>query len=314
MPTLLCGAPPWKHFESPRELAQASIAIVYGFNRTRVRYMLARQPISSYLKDMTLALRLVLSLRAVRTALPIQLLVSGERHAEYESLFTAQGVAVIDVVDRPPPHWANPWHAATFTKLAALSYAAAQSAKLIVLDVDMVVLRNVDHLRAAPAPAFAYHVSGCNGAPTRCCGDLNSGLMVLRSSTADARRAADLFEELRLRRHVSGDGGDQSFWRMFYPRVHELPSGYNAKKQDRANWTNTPAEVAILHDMWPHRWARWWVGPWRRWVDNLTTVATRLMRQASLEVFVKARRKGNATRQSACYSKELMQSICAHDS
>jgi hypothetical protein len=52
-----------------------------------------KQPLSAYLKDMTLALRLVLSLRRVRTVLPIFLCLSGERRSQYERLFTSLGVS-----------------------------------------------------------------------------------------------------------------------------------------------------------------------------------------------------------------------------
>jgi len=314
--TLLCDADPDVHGAMLATLgdrdARTSIAIVYGFNRTRVRYILAKTPFASYLKDMTLALRLVLSLRAVGTTLPIKMLLSGERHEQYERLFEAQGVTVIGVDDQPPPSWANAWHAATFTKLTALAYSAQQNAKLIVLDVDAVAFRNIDHLSAAPAPSFVYHLTGCN-APTRCCGDLNSGVMVLRASAIEAARSTALLESIKHKRHSpgGGDGGDQSFWRLLYPEVNELPAGYNAIKKDLANWSSSRAEVHLLHDMWPSRWSAWWVGPWRRWLDNLTSASSQIMRREALDRFMSA--KALARNSTACYSKELMHSICAKD-
>ena len=33
-------------------------------------------------------------------------------------------------------------------------------------------------------------------------------------------------------RHIVGDGGDQSIWRIFWSRVYELPAAYNAYKTD----------------------------------------------------------------------------------
>jgi hypothetical protein len=71
----------------------AAVVIPYSFDRNRVRIMHQKQPLSAYLKDMTLALRLVLSLRRVRTVLPIFLCLSGERRSQYERLFTSLGVS-----------------------------------------------------------------------------------------------------------------------------------------------------------------------------------------------------------------------------
>jgi alpha-N-acetylglucosamine transferase len=98
-------------------------------------------------------MRLVLSLRWARTTLPIRLHVSGERHERYEAAFLRQGVEVVSAPTFKLPGWANPWHAGTFSKLAALS--VTDTDRIIVLDVDCVVFRNIDHL--AGERAVVHH-------------------------------------------------------------------------------------------------------------------------------------------------------------
>jgi hypothetical protein len=70
----------------------SSIVLVLGFNRTLVRHIYIRDPLRSYENHVRLLTRLVLSLRRVRTRLPIHVLVSGERHAEGERILTGLGV------------------------------------------------------------------------------------------------------------------------------------------------------------------------------------------------------------------------------
>ena len=59
--------------------SSASIVLVYGFYRDRVRTWYTADPMRSYLNAMRLMFRLVLSLQRVRTTLPIHLLPSGDR-------------------------------------------------------------------------------------------------------------------------------------------------------------------------------------------------------------------------------------------
>ena len=67
-------------------------------------------------------------------------------------------IAVIGTPHMRPPRWHNPWHAGSFVKLGAL--AMTEFDVVIVLDIDCVVLRNIDHLSRAPTPSFAYQVIG----------------------------------------------------------------------------------------------------------------------------------------------------------
>jgi alpha-N-acetylglucosamine transferase len=151
-----------------RQARNAAVTLFYGYSPAHVR---ARQhrltPLKQYLGDMLLLLRLVLSLRRVGTSLPMHLYLSGDRHAKYERLFEEQGVHLSDVPYVNPAHWANPWHAGTFAKLHALALAAFDT--VLVLDLDCVVLRNIDHVVAWPTRRFgtSWHARG-QSAPGSC--------------------------------------------------------------------------------------------------------------------------------------------------
>lgn len=289
-------------FRERRDLRTA-IGIFFGFNRKRVRYVLGPQPFASYLKDITLAMRLVLSLRRVGTQLPIQLHVSGERHARYEAKFVELGVEVVPAREFKLPRWTNPWHSGSFSKLGALMAAGME--RLIVLDVDAVALRNIDHLSGAPTPSLTYMSRSCGRA---CCWDINSGVMVVSPNAEEGAKVAAQLNHSANRRTAAGDGGDQSFWRHFFPRVHELPAAYNAEKRNNlSDWR----AVWVLHDFWGARWSRWWleglqkVNPeLARDYSQLTVNATRLMNTA-------AQAQPNRTK-VVCYRKHAMV-LCDED-
>ena len=48
---------------------------------------------------------------------------------------------------------------------------------------------------------------------------------------------------------ASGDGSSQTVWRMFYPRYHELPVGYNAFQSAGLASRDEWERVHMLHDM-----------------------------------------------------------------
>jgi hypothetical protein len=176
--------------------------------------------------------RLLRSLARVTTTLPIYTAVCGRREndteAQLESLGTRVLVATHAVM---PPSWAAPHHRGTFAKLAVLGFTAFR--KVVFLDNDCEVLRNVDHLAHLPTPSMAFH------APDR---GPNSGVMVLSPDQGLARRALLLVErpsppaELAAaygRSHMARRRGvgDQEVWVSLFNRIHqkiyELPSGYN---------------------------------------------------------------------------------------
>lgn len=106
----------------------------------------------------------------------------------------------------------------TFSKLRA--FGLAEFDKIVLLDADTVVLRNIDDLFERPnfsaAPDFFM--------PDR----FNSGVMVVEPSAALFARLSDA-----LRASTSYDGGDQGFLNEFFPTwyegpaAHRLRAGYN---------------------------------------------------------------------------------------
>lgn len=281
---LLAQPPPRPdaHSSSAAEVGSATFLIAYAHNATRVRYWYSADPFRSYLNSMRLITRCVLSLRAVGARLPVHLLLAGERYAGFERALTAKlGVRILDADDGARhrivvPRWASHFHKASFIKLAVLSLT--QFDRVVLLDSDSVVLRNVDHLAAVPPPAFAFRfkcfrVADRNFPPIW---EMNSGVMVLRPSEGEHARMQRLMNEPRgpgisvwwdagnvtvryehfnktANRQsifVPSDPGDQSIWRSFYASVTELPIGYNAMK--RSTFNNAAAaweEVSILHDV-----------------------------------------------------------------
>jgi glycogenin glucosyltransferase len=114
--------------------------------------------------------------------------------------------------DRLMPRFAN-----VFTKLRA--WSLVEFDKLVFLDADTVVLRNVDDLFDRPALAAAPDFL----LPDR----FNSGVMVLRPSQQYLEMMLERLPELG-----SYDGGDQGFlnelidWYSL-PTEHRLPAAYN---------------------------------------------------------------------------------------
>lgn len=262
-----------------RQARNAAVALFYGYVPAHVRVHNRQTPLKQYLGDMMLLLRLVLSLRRVGTSLPVHLYLSGDRHAKYERLFEEQGVQLSDAPYVNPAHWANPWHAGTFAKLHALSLAAFD--KVLVLDLDCVVLRNIDHVVAWPTPSFRYQVArggaGCDW-------ELQSGVMLLRPNAHAHGRALRMIA--RTSDKLPGDRGDQSVWRALYTNttLHELPAAFNAFKYE-LNDADEWASVSVLHDGWMQRWEQ---GHWPVAYPDvgnvlyaLTTNASRLMIRAA---------------------------------
>lgn len=106
----------------------------------------------------------------------------------------------------------------TFTKLNA--WSLTEFDKIVVLDADTIVIKNIDDLFARPAIAAAPDFL----LPDR----FNSGVMVIEPNQ-------QVFEEMLHALFTSGsyDGGDQGFLNTFYPdwyvgpAEHRLPAGYN---------------------------------------------------------------------------------------
>lgn len=168
-----------------------------------------------------LLIRLLRTVRLVCTTVPVHV-VRGDLPSAWEAQLAQLGVKTLDMPCTVPlPSWAAGFHTPTFQKIAAL--CLTQFRKVLVLDNDVVLLRNIDHLLRSPTPAFVYtpHARG-----------INSGVAVLRpdrSMFAHARRVLALPRS----NGSKGDGGDQEAWPLIFRRFFELPICYNARLSTR---------------------------------------------------------------------------------
>lgn len=162
------------------------------------------------------------SLVETQTSAPRVVMVTPEVPTEATSKLAAQGWEIREVAPIPNPHRDDELlfrrFGASFTKLRAFDLCEYE--RIVFLDADTIVLRNIDDLFQRPgfaaAPDFFM--------PDR----FNSGVMVVEPSHA-------LFERLQaaLSTSPSYDGGDQGFLNSFWPDwwsmpvAHRLTSGYN---------------------------------------------------------------------------------------
>ena len=220
---------------------RATFLLVLDANASTQRFYFGKRDVfKAYSAQIPLVTRLLISLRAVRTALPVRILATGVRFPAVERKLTELGATVLpDGAARAArvPDWASPWARGSFAKLAALSVRGFD--KVILLDNDFVALRNLDHLSHAPTPAAVF---GWKCFPRR---ELRAALLVLEPSEAARRRADALLATAATA--VYDDNGEGSVWRKLWPAWHELPAGYAALRSadfDAASW----ARVSALHD------------------------------------------------------------------
>ena len=223
-----CLATSLCHLREPSRAGAASpvsatFLLVLDANASNQRFYFGKRDVfKAYSAQIALVARLLVSLRAVRTALPVRILATGVRFPAVERTLTELGATVLpDGAALGParvPDWASPWARGSFAKLAALSVRGFD--KVILLDNDFVALRNLDHLAHVPAPAAVF---GWKCFPRR---ELRSALLVLEPSEAARRRADALLESAAT--PVYDDNGEGSVWRKLWPAWHELPAGYAA--------------------------------------------------------------------------------------
>ena len=201
----------------------------------------------AFYREYSRASQLLTSLRAVKTTLPVYIVVGGTMLESSDKQYAlrarfklaklqALGARLVHVRPVPPPHWANENYRNNFNKLLALNLT--QFSRVIVLDNDCVALRNIDHLAwRVPTPAAACH-------PRRgfqLC-SFNFGVHVL---TPSARAAAELFGSFTTRKKAN-NGGEQEVWANFHHRIHELPVAYNTHRGltlNESDWRR----VYVLH-------------------------------------------------------------------
>ena len=237
MPSAACNAdftpplPPPPGAAPPR--ASATILFVVDANASNLRFYFGRAWRKTYTSQVSHLVRAVASLRAVNTTLPIHVLVSGER---------IPAVGIIGPERAPPVHipkWGSKWARGSFAKLRALSLTAFE--RVLLLDADVMVLRNIDHLAlpALPAPAF---VAGYKCFPRF---ELRAAVAVLQPSASDWQRALGLMQESTTA--IYDDLGEGSVWRHLYSSIHELPIGYAALRSSDLPAAEWP-KVHIVHD------------------------------------------------------------------
>ena len=107
-PTALCDSSHARRAPALSVPDGATFLVAYGFNRSHVRYWYRADPFRSYLNAMRLLSRLLLSLRAVGSTLPVHALLSGERHAGFEAALRER----LALVGLGHPPLAFLWHVA----------------------------------------------------------------------------------------------------------------------------------------------------------------------------------------------------------
>lgn len=173
------------------------------------------------------------SLAAVGSRYPLTVLIPENRRDELEGRLRSWGLEVLTAPPLPAPEklrrsgHINPYWEETFFKLRAAGLLQFQ--KIVLLDSDMVVLKNLDDLFDWPScsavAADRYSMS--------CSAHLNSGLMVLEPGEAMYNHLCGCMEPAVERCLVQGrSAGDQDVFHEAFPDwpEHEelqLPLQYN---------------------------------------------------------------------------------------
>jgi glycogenin glucosyltransferase len=157
-------------------------------------------------------------------------------------------VEIIEVPAIPNPNakvHVEGWINAGYTKLHIFNLT--QFSKIVYIDADVLVLKNVDELFDRPGLSAAPDVFP----PDK----LNAGVMVVEPS-------ASIFEEMmaQIETLTSHDGGDTGFLNSFFPdwftwdSSHRLPFKYNAQRtmhwltyKGNPGYWNIVRPISILH-------------------------------------------------------------------
>lgn len=173
------------------------------------------------------------SLKSVKSKYPLLIMCSNKISASVFGVLSKFGLTYLKlektiVVGAENKGKYERWNF-TFDKLQVFNLTRFE--KIVFLDSDMMLVRNVDHLFDSPhmsaVVADAYDQPDCN--------QLNSGLMVIEPSTMDYQGIMELVMKSSLSRMSAC--GDQDFIRGYFedwpqkPKLR-LPLGYNLY------WTN----------------------------------------------------------------------------
>ena len=124
-----------------------------------------------------------------------------------------------------------------------LWFFALPYARVIALDLDMVVVQNIDFLMAYDFPEHVAAVEACAGF-------FNSGLMIIKPSLSDLGALLRLSKHaMHLRRACEIKPGDQSIlnWNFRHGRWHKLPISLATIFKGKTNETWRKYDPAVLH-------------------------------------------------------------------
>ena len=212
-----------------------------------------------------------------------------------DEAFLGMGFAVARVLPVRHPHpesMVARRQRLNYSKLRA--WLLTQYAVIVVLDADMVVVRNVDELfsaggaNASSLSAVANYGSMFSAAGhARAARIFNSGLMVIRPSVDMFTRLVESIDRVK-----SYNGGDQGFLNAMFPEWRELPIAYNLNKMlltspaDAARLQVSLSDVKVLHLTREK--------PWKRYKKQIAAI-----RHAASKMKRRQKRRGWATGKAA---------------
>ncbi len=214
------------------------------------------------------------SLKGVSSCVPLTVFADKGLGADQRALLERNGisVSVLDEVTVPDSvkrlndvggfsHWNR-----SFLKLRIFSQT--DWSKIVLLDADMMVVRNIDALFDLPHMSAVVAGQGCH--PDWI--DLNSGLMVIEPEEGETDRMLDLLGGLREEELAEYAGiGDQDVVQLAYPdwsgerRLH-LPETYNLFSDCLARYLKLgivdEESVRVVHfecspKPWSYGWKDW---------------------------------------------------------
>lgn len=239
--------------------APAAFVTVLHVDDRHVRPQWSRLPIVQWRAQARRVVELAANLRSVNASLPLHCLLSGRNQSAVNGTIVRllqQGVR-FHTTEPPVPAWASRMHQASFAKLALINASFQLGVRLVYLDTDVLLLRNIDHLASALPP----HALGVT---FRADHELvNSGVLSLHvSSRARLHAAWSLMAKALAHRpwqSCSGDGSDQQAWIYFLgrttERLLELPMSYNlypsqVEQHADTRWYLLASEVCTLSVPW----------------------------------------------------------------
>lgn len=241
----LCKASHLCDVKQPKQLPYNKNLYTYmffmTFNSSLVRNKFYKNPITAYKREYNRITWAIKSLKAVNSNFPIHIVVGGERFESYETKIKSYAEFLYaDVV--APPKWASKWHKLSFNKISALRFQ--QFEKIMILDNDIVVLKNIDHLFTAPTPsAVFHHTVGNLYKHTKC--SVTSGLLIISPSLQNFETSITWLKNTN---RSTFDGGDEEFWLWYFrdTYIHELPLRYHIHRALPIT-SNTWSETNMLH-------------------------------------------------------------------